>query len=959
MIPIDVLSLTANIIQVVDFGIRVTKQLKEQYRAADGMVKENRESLQVAKDLRKHLRESKLPPESDRNDEEEDLLHIFNLCDGIAGSLQAELENLCVPATAHKKTWTLRKTVRAGFRKGRIQDIEKRLHKVQHALDTRLMTMIRSDTSWLRTRLDELAAMDEKLQANTSAELLSMRCQLIDAMDTHKIDYARIAELFKKITNEDKETQKALDILKLLRYADYSNRYHDITEAHQRTFQWIFDNPEHQFTHWLEQQSGIYWITGKPGSGKSTLVKFIVEHDQTREKLLTWASQQDLIVAQHYFWISGSKRQRSLEGFLRSIVFQILRKCPYLISKTFPQLWNDREERELGVFSLQILKDALPRIAYDNDRPKICLFIDGLDEFEGDQNEVLQILKDLDASPSFKLCVSSRPWAKFENAFRNSLQCRVHELTRDDIRQFARENIVKNSELTALMEKESDTEELVNQITEKASGVFFWVFLVVRMLLEAPDEGANFQDLQAKIDSYPTELDDLFARIFTTIKPEFRRETARILKICLGSLGAPSLVTFDLPAKFGQDTENIFYDDVTQISGPRIEEWKVQMEKRIGARCKDFLNITQEDDAADEIEIFTYRVEFMHRTVKDYLMDNLMPKLLNKEISGEFDVSLMLSHSCLAELKSLDSSKIFDQDNDWRLERASNLVIRIMVYCRRCENRWKRPVTRLIDEMDHILSNAAQTQDKTWIRSVKDKTWLRSLKDMVTDLLDLKVQGLKDQKTREMMWRYLLISLMMSPRYESQVELCDNRMIIKETLRLGADANQEVPDDGRSIWEAYLYDIYWMSDRKYPWVKGRFAEEVTCEILISLLQSGADPNILVQPKTPYLLQVGLAEQEPYSKSVLSHAIAIDEVVRKVLPGEKYKVLEVLEQKRAERATLDPGHKATKALTSPAANPGQSSLINRFWNVVSFGSPSVTQQASLEAKPSHRKEFEEH
>lgn len=90
---------------------------------------------------------------------------------------------------------------------------------------------------------------------------------------------------------------------------------------------------------------------------------------------------------------------------------------------------------------------------------------------------------------------------------------------------------------------------------------------------------------------------------------------------------------------------------------------------------------------------------------------------------------------------------------------------------------------------------------------------------MGTDLLDLvslhrlnyyfiqKVEGLQDQKTREMMWRYLLISLMMSPRYESQVELCDNRMIIKETLRLGADANQEVPDDGRSIWEAYLYDV--------------------------------------------------------------------------------------------------------------------------------------------------------
>ncbi|KAL1384551.1 hypothetical protein HDK64DRAFT_318196, partial [Phyllosticta capitalensis] len=536
------------------------------------------------------------------------------------------------------------------------------------------MTMIRSDTSWLRTRLDEVAAMDEKLQANTSAELLSMRSQLIDAMDARTIDYGKVAHLFEDIMNEEKEAHRALEILKLFRYNGYSKRYDEVKEAHKRTFQWIFDSEELGFSEWLEKQSGIYWITGKPGSGKSTLVKFIEEHDQTREKLHAWANQQDPIVAQHYFWISGSKMQRSLEGFLRSVVFQILRKCPAQISKTFPQHWTDREERELGEISLRTLKHALSRIAHDSDRPKICLFIDGLDEFEGDQNEILQILKELDVLPSVKLCISSRSWEKFEHAFREKPRCRVHELTKEDIRTYARENIEKSPELMALIEDKRNFEEIVDEITLKAEGVFLWVFLVVRMLLDGPEEGAGFRDLQRKLDSYPTELDGLFDRIYQTIKPEFRVDTARMLKICLQTRYQWSLVPFYLIDRLEEDPDYVFNGSFHHVTTSEVDGLNYSLSKRIKARCKDFLQITCAEEVMEGAEILKYSVEFMHRTARDYVKQQLMPEHLEKELGVNFDADLVLAHSALLAMKQMDFPRMTWKNDTERARFFFNLV---------------------------------------------------------------------------------------------------------------------------------------------------------------------------------------------------------------------------------------------------------------------------------------------
>jgi hypothetical protein len=74
-------------------------------------------------------------------------------------------------------------------------------------------------------------------------------------------------------------------VLGSLHYAGMEDREERIVDAFGSTFQWIFkDSPNDQrkwdnFKNWLGSDSQLYWITGKAGSGKSTLIKYICERE--------------------------------------------------------------------------------------------------------------------------------------------------------------------------------------------------------------------------------------------------------------------------------------------------------------------------------------------------------------------------------------------------------------------------------------------------------------------------------------------------------------------------------------------------------------------------------------------------------------------------------------------------------------------------------------------------------
>ena len=80
-------------------------------------------------------------------------------------------------------------------------------------------------------------------------------------------------------------------------------RYEKIADAHAKTFEWIFQDYTYAwgshygdtFTEWLSRGNGIFWVTGKAGSGKSTLMKFLSHHRLTSKALKHWSGTKKLV----------------------------------------------------------------------------------------------------------------------------------------------------------------------------------------------------------------------------------------------------------------------------------------------------------------------------------------------------------------------------------------------------------------------------------------------------------------------------------------------------------------------------------------------------------------------------------------------------------------------------------------------------------------------------------------
>lgn len=118
-------------------------------------------------------------------------------------------------------------------------------------------------------------------------------------------------------------------LIRGLSFSEMHDRQESIHDNFEGTFKWIYhpprdvDRPWDSFTTWLTMGHGIYWITGKAGSGKSTLMRMLHQNERTVDLLRIWCSNLPLVTASFFFWNSGSKIQMSQDGLLRSVLLQI------------------------------------------------------------------------------------------------------------------------------------------------------------------------------------------------------------------------------------------------------------------------------------------------------------------------------------------------------------------------------------------------------------------------------------------------------------------------------------------------------------------------------------------------------------------------------------------------------------------------------------------------------------
>lgn len=332
--------------------------------------------------------------------------------------------------------------------------------------------------------------------------------------------------------------------------------------------------------------------------------------------------------------------QKSLHGLFQSLLYQILRKIPSYI----PETCGSHPDCEGWEFSE--LKTMLRKLLSKTSMSmKFCFFIDGLDEYDGDVQDVIDILKLFSESKHVKICASSRPWPAFEAAFRDSRkELIVQDFTRDDMKTFLQDHVADNPTFKRLKETEPRYQSLVDEIATRARGVWLWVVLVTKDLKTALAGNEDYDTLKKILDGLPPDLSAYFKRIVGHINPVFRQDMARIFLLAITAASPIPLYAMTFLDKQWHQVP------VKPVTASQVDEVYIKWKGRIHNRCGDLLLVHKYDDTNT---LFKYRLDFLHRTVRDWLRENQLRALHDELRSKTFNASYTLCELSLCLLKVL------------------------------------------------------------------------------------------------------------------------------------------------------------------------------------------------------------------------------------------------------------------------------------------------------------------
>jgi len=509
------------------------------------------------------------------------------------------------------------------------------------------------------------------------------------------------------------------------------DREERIAEAYGATFQWIFEDQSREQVKWssfkefLRSSAPLYWMTGKAGSGKSTLMKYICHRkydaglnsspgqppSRCFRFLQDWAQDCTLVIATFFFWNSGMPLQMKQEGLFRTLLVQILGQIPELISSVVPRRWEalcllDDDPLDWSNLELQdMLRRIIPNLGANT---KLCLLVDGLDEFEGNHNELIVLFKELITDPRIKLCVSSRPWVEFEDAFKHAPSLMLQDLTSSDIKHYVSSHMENDPRFDLLRKRElAYASKLVENIVVKSSGVFLWTRIAVASILSGIGHGDRVSDLQTRLDTLPEELEQLYNKILNSLDPFYLEHAAQLFQFIRESPIPPSVLLLS----FADDKDN-WRKAINHPLSPLIAEdaeiLHDTMRRRINSRCKGFLEIqrtqstTSNQEEDPDWELCT--VQYLHRTVKDYIESPDVQSKLESSLRSPYDPHFGHCAGWLAMIRTRAVQlRPFDEDSTiWEQ------IDRFLYHASRVAHIHYPPLLDLMDELDKTCSSIAK-----------------------------------------------------------------------------------------------------------------------------------------------------------------------------------------------------------------------------------------------------------
>jgi ankyrin repeat protein len=323
-------------------------------------------------------------------------------------------------------------------------------------------------------------------------------------------------------------TAAEMSSLRTLSYAGMDERWRNVEEPAAQTTLWLFEQPSYQDWFYSRNQDKhccLLWLKGKPGAGKSTLVKAAFRRAEAQQV------QSGYWTAAFFFNAKGSDLEHSPLGLFRSLLYQLLPRYPAHLRR-FAQILSSKSglnpdeppavsESELKVFFQSMFATKM--------EGRTVIFVDALDECDAKTmrsqayfwREITQSAHA--AGAELSVCLSSRHFPTI--TVTNCPEIIVDQHNDQDIITYVDQKFG-----LGISESEPEKQILRDRVIGKSAGVFLWVTLVVDDILQKRDEGTSLRALLGEIDNIPEELETLFSSLLRALEPRLRLLTLRLFE---------------------------------------------------------------------------------------------------------------------------------------------------------------------------------------------------------------------------------------------------------------------------------------------------------------------------------------------------------------------------------------------------------------------------------------------
>jgi ankyrin repeat protein len=424
---------------------------------------------------------------------------------------------------------------------------------------------------------------------------------------------------FPPLSEEQRRT-----LLDSMRFDQIDARQMTIKKAHAKTCEWVLKMSE--YLDWLDaaklhEHHGFLWIKGKPGAGKSTMMKFALNNSRKAMK--------ERIKISFFFSARGVDLEKSTIGMYRSLLVQLLERIPEL-QRVFESCevstWNSSRGHQ---WSVELLKDLFEQAIKMLGQSSVVCFIDALDEC--DEHEIRDMVRffqqlgeeAFQAKIRFQVCFSSRHYPHVSISKGLSLVLEGQEGHNQDITSYINSCLkIGHSKLA---------EQIRVELQEKAKGVFMWVVLVVDILNKEHD-GGRIHVLRRRLQDIPGDLYELFRDIL--MRDYNDRDE---LLLCIQWL---------LFAKRPLTPEELYFAIISGSTPQDLSQWHPN--EITADTIKRFIT-TSSKGLAEITKSKTPMVQFIHESVRDFLLkgDGLSAVWPNLESNFQGQSHQQLKQRCL------------------------------------------------------------------------------------------------------------------------------------------------------------------------------------------------------------------------------------------------------------------------------------------------------------------------